>query len=84
MKDLEWTSRTREERARKAKLERGARRRRKRMHHKGSSIKSGRTNGSSADTISNGVTPISDIEQLRKLLQTPGKFFLALFILQRL
>ncbi|XP_034248807.1 uncharacterized protein LOC117649820 isoform X2 [Thrips palmi] len=73
MKDLEWTSRTRKERARKAKLERGARRHRRKLNHTGSSIKSGRTNGSSADTMSNGATPyICDVEQLRKLLKTPG------------
>lgn len=73
MRDLEWTTRTREERARKAKLQRGARRHRRRLHHTGSSIKSGRTNGSSADTMSYGNAPyICDVEQLRKLLQTPG------------
>lgn len=73
MKDLEWTSRTRKERARKAKLERGARRHRRKLNHTGSSIKSGRTNGSSADTMSNGASPyICDVEQLRKLLKTPG------------
>lgn len=74
MKDLEWTSQTRKERARKAKLERGARRHRRKLNNTGSSIKSGRTNGSSADTMSNGASPyICDVEQLRKLLKTPGK-----------
>lgn len=73
MRDLEWTTRTRKERAKKAKLERGARRHKRRLHHTGSSIKSGRTNGSSSDTMSNGALPyICDVEQLRKLLQTPG------------
>ncbi|XP_052125590.1 monocarboxylate transporter 14-like isoform X3 [Frankliniella occidentalis] len=73
MRDLEWTTRSRAERAKKAKLERGARRHRRKLHHAGSSIKSGRTNGSSADTMSNGISPyICDVEQLRKLLKTPG------------
>lgn len=81
MKDLEWTSQTRKERARKAKLERGARRHRRKLNHTGSSIKSGRTNGSSADTMSNGASPyICDVEQLRKLLKTPGNCFLSLGI----